>query len=144
VVPSHQPDPSHLTLAPERTGDIRQWAAPAPAPAPVRAGAAVRFDTGQVIDIVGVVLLGRDPAVNPGEVATCVPVQDSEMSLSKTHLAVAPGDDGVVLTDRFSTNGAFIVGDDSVERVIAPGIPVNVGFGTTLRLGRRYARVDRT
>jgi predicted component of type VI protein secretion system len=102
----------------------------------------VRLDDGRVIDLSGLVLVGRDPAPAPGETPTqLVSVDDPERSVSKTHLAVGQDGGTIWVLDRNSTNGTRIVDGSGVESALPPGEPVPVQPGCSVRFGARTLTV---
>ncbi|MFP7761262.1 RDD family protein [Marisediminicola sp. LYQ134] len=102
----------------------------------------LRLDTGASIPVSGPIFLGRDPdpADHPG--ARSIPVPDPSRSMSKTHLLVRPVGDGLEVVDWHSTNGSALT-HDGVDRELAPGVPVSVVDGDSIRLGDRVADVVR-
>ncbi|MFN8074049.1 MAG: FHA domain-containing protein [Kineosporiaceae bacterium] len=149
------PPPSSPLLPPppgDRAGDlavdrtVRRGiapveAAPAPAAVPAPPVPAVVLDSGERVDVDGVVLVGRDPAPAPGESgARLVRVADPGRSVSKTHLSLHPGDGVVWLVDRHSTNGVELV-EDGRSRRAEPGVPLALREGVVARFGDRELRV---
>lgn len=144
-------------------------APPVPAPVPVSAGPRVpvpagrahstvvgtappgqgswrlHLDSGDEVDVVGLTLLGRDPAGRPGEtVAALVPLTSADMSVSKTHAQVDRAADGsLVVVDRGSTNGSVLV-RRGVTRHLQDGRPATLLDGDVLRLGDRRLDVRLT
>lgn len=141
--PSAAPADLPLDTAPTRVG--RPAPAPAGAAQPAGAGEFVlELDSGQRIDVEGVLLLGRNPsAVGSLAGARAVPITDETWSVSKTHLAVRPVEQGIEVVDHNSTNGTFVWHDGS-ERRLVPGEPSLVPPDHTLRFGDRTAVVRRS
>ncbi|MFC8040434.1 RDD family protein [Paenarthrobacter sp. NPDC057355] len=111
----------------------------------MRAGAAraqavlrIRVDDGQDIQLGGSVLLGRNPAAQPGEVVEqLLPVSDPGRSISKTHLHLRVDGDGVWVTDRNSTNGSAVTTPDGLQTRLTPGEASFVRPGSTVHFGDR-------
>ncbi len=119
------------------------------APAPSGSGAGVRavtvelvLDSGDTVAVTGGgIVLGRAPATGPSDVEVApVPVADPSRSISKTHWALLREGDRVMAAERGSTNGSTLVRAGS-ETPIAPGRPVEVRDGDTIRFGDRHAVV---
>ncbi|WP_394279719.1 RDD family protein [Microbacterium sp.] len=147
-----------VPLAPSPAAPAAAPAAPVPTPAvtpapvptakravvaePV-AGYALRFDTGQRVEIAGPTLLGRDPDAGAQPGAALASVADESRSLSKTHALVRVVDGGMEIVDWHSTNGCAVI-RGGVERELEPGIPALVVEGDGVRLGDRHAEVIRS
>ena len=72
-----------------------------------------------------------------------VPLQSSDMSLSKTHAQFQVVADGVlVVTDRGSTNGSFLL-RQGAARELPPGRPTTLLDGDHVRFGDREMAVSR-
>lgn len=162
VVPRPAAVPPPVLQAPQAPAPAREWrpgrrradvppgqveAAPAAAPpAPVAAGTGwrLRFDTGEDVEVRGLVLIGRGPQARPGEaVAHLVPLRSGDMSVSKTHAQVQPAEDGsLVAMDRGSTNGSVVV-RRGVPRHLSPGRPMTLLEGDVVRFGDRAMEVLR-
>lgn len=100
------------------------------------------LDTGERVEVRGTTLFGRAPAAAAGEgEAQLVRVPDDTRSVSKTHLAVMPARRGVFAVDRASTNGSAIIRNGS-ETALAPGHPVELQAGDTVRFGDRTLSVE--
>ncbi|MGP0222596.1 RDD family protein [Paenarthrobacter sp. NCHU4564] len=155
--PSHDPNQWHPPAAPRHTTPAPATFQPA-APAPVtvhpdddvertqlRPGTArvqavlrVRIDDGQDVQLAGSVLLGRNPAPQPGEsVEQLLPVPDPGRSISKTHLHLRVDGDGIWVTDRNSTNGTAVATPDGIQTRLTPAEPVFVRPGSTVHFGDR-------
>lgn len=103
----------------------------------------LRFDTGAIIQVAGSTLIGRDPAPSSGEESfACVVVDDPDMSISKTHLSVVPVANGVLVTDRGSTNGSFVLSANGQARRIAPHASEHVGQGGAVQVGNRVFHLE--
>jgi len=132
--------PTSATPAQQRRPDP---AASASAPSGA-SGWSVRLDTGEELAVDGLTLLGRGPQARAGEsVSRLVPLQSSDMSVSKTHAQLQVADDGtLVVMDRGSTNGSVVV-RRGVPRHLSPGRPTTLLDGDVLRLGDRTLEVSR-
>ncbi|KUM40424.1 RDD family protein [Arthrobacter sp. EpRS71] len=98
----------------------------------------IRVDDGQDIQLGGSVLLGRNPAPQPGEsVEQLLPVTDPGRSISKTHLHLRVDGDGVWVTDRHSTNGSAVTTPDGLQTRLNPGEARFVRPGSTVHFGDR-------
>ena len=87
-------------------------------------------------------LIGRDPAAADGEsVDHLLPVTTDSVGVSKTHLLLEIGVDGIAVTDRRSTNGVRVVhADGSVERCV-PGVPLPLAAGDAVHFGGRHITI---
>lgn len=98
----------------------------------------IRIDDGQDVQLGGSVLLGRNPAPQPGEtVEQLLPVSDPGRSISKTHLHLRVDGDGVWVTDRNSTNGSAVTTPDGIQTRLHPGEASFVRPGSTVHFGDR-------
>lgn len=103
----------------------------------------VRLDDGVSVALGAFNLLGRDPAAGPGDpLATLVPIDDADRSVSKTHLALRTDSDGLSVVDRGSRNGTAVV-REGVEVPLIAGVEVHVGDGSEVRFGDRSFVVER-
>lgn len=131
--------------APPTGGTPAQPDRPDAVPAPAGpSGWSVRLDTGEELAVDGLTLLGRGPQARAGEsVSRLVPLQSSDMSVSKTHAQLQVADDGtLVAMDRGSTNGSVVV-RRGVPRHLSPGRPTTLLDGDVLRLGDRTIEISR-
>ncbi|MFJ5955630.1 RDD family protein [Paenarthrobacter sp. NPDC092416] len=156
-IPAYDPNQWQPPVAPRPAAVVQQ---PEPAggnPAPdahvdddmertrIRAGAVrakavlrIRVDDGQDVQLGATLLIGRNPAAQPGEVAEqLLPVSDPGRSISKTHLHVRADGDGVWITDRNSTNGSAVTTPDGIQTRLHPGEAVFVRPGSTVHFGDR-------
>lgn len=125
VVPSHPDDDVERTQM--RPGTAR-----------AQAVLRIRVDDGQDVQLGGSVLLGRNPAPQPGEaVEQLLPVSDPGRSISKTHLHLRVDGDGVWVSDRNSTNGSAVTTPDGIQTRLHPGEAVFVRPGSTVHFGDR-------
>ena len=121
---------SRSTVGPQRGADV---------------GWQVRLDDGRVIDIDGLVLIGRAPTARPDEAASQLisAGADSRM-VSKTHLALGTDHRGLYVSDRGSTNGTAVSGEGGQLEPCAPGDRVRLREGQSVSFGDRYFEVRRT
>ena len=110
---------------------------PRAAPAP-RSELVLVFDDGTRLPVSEPGLLGRSPAVAPGESPVrLVPLVDESMRISKTHAAYGVDDGSLWVADRSSKNGTFMELPDGSSRQLTPGIRTPVPAGATVALGGR-------
>ncbi|HEY1134218.1 MAG TPA: FHA domain-containing protein, partial [Nocardioides sp.] len=104
----------------------------------------VTFDSGETFVVSGLGLVGRKPDARAGEqVAHLVPLQSTDMSLSKTHAQFHLSAEGsLVVMDRGSTNGSFI-NRGGVARELTAGRAATLVDGDVVRFGDREMRVTR-
>ena len=104
----------------------------------------VAFDTGEELDVEGLVLVGRRPEPRPGEpVGRLLALASSDMSLSKTHAQFQVVPDGaLVVMDRGSTNGSVLVRGGLFKRLDG-GRPATLKHGDRVRFGDREMTVAR-
>ncbi|MEO6714439.1 MAG: FHA domain-containing protein, partial [Mycobacteriales bacterium] len=96
------------------------------------------FDRGVTLTIHGYALIGRSPTPDPGDPpAQLLPIEDRELSISKTHLAVGIDDRGFWVSDRHSTNGSAVTGPDRERVRCVPGQRYYVLPGSTVHIGDR-------
>jgi hypothetical protein len=90
------------------------------------------------------VLLGRDPAADPGRPeAAAITLSDPARSVSKTHALVEVIEGRVIVTDLHSTNGTRVLMPDGETRELDPGRGAEAPNGATLLLGEFAVRLDR-
>ena len=107
-----------------------------------RASRLVPLTGGAPVELSSTTVVGRDPdniSEYPG--AACVPLNDANRSISKTHAVLAPAPGGLWLTDLHSTNGTRIEEDGRVT-VAKPGESIPVPTGATIVLGSAAYRVE--
>ena len=103
----------------------------------LRAGATVLvIDEETRVPVTSAMVLGRNPGTETG--VTVVAVPDLGRELSKAHVGVTQGDDGVVrITDLASTNGTFINGEP-----LTPHTPRVLEAGEVVFVGGHHFRVE--
>ena len=104
------------------------------------------WDNGEVHQLVGPVLIGRDvasdEAVVAGELAPMVPSGQND-SMSRVHAELRTRDGELVVVDRGSTNGTFIWDEPAKAWQRLPaGEPHVVRTGTVLAFGERTATFE--
>ena len=100
--------------------------------------AEVVWDTGRPVRVVGRVLIGRDPAASPDEVADqLLPVTTDSVGVSKTHLQLDVSAAAMTVTDRHSTNGVRVIRPDGSVVKCEPGVPTPVRTGDVVHFGGR-------
>src|SRR5690625_1870265 len=130
--PSPRDDEVEMTRL-VRPGQARRAYSPT-APEPVQARISV--SDGQVVDIRGTTLVGRNPAPRPGERAvTLLSVKDPERSVSKTHIILGLDARGLWMADRTSTNGSIVTLADGQQIVCMPEQQVRVTPGAKIQVG---------
>ena len=143
LAPQHSSAPQAAPVAPQRAAaahpdDDVERTQMRPGTARAQAVLRIRVDDGQDVQLGGTVLLGRNPAAQPGEnVEQLLPVSDPGRSISKTHLHLRVDGDGVWVTDRNSTNGSAVTTPDGLQTRLQPGEAVFVRPGSTVHFGDR-------
>ncbi len=127
TLPAYQPTPTH---------------GPPPAPPTTHVDTSgalmISFDTGQreYLPAGSAAVLGRSPS--PVEATdTCIAVPDPDGAVSKSHLRVEHGRDGVWLTDLGSTNGTEMLDDSGTTTPLHAGARTLLAEGDRVRVGRR-------
>lgn len=101
------------------------------------------FDTGEVIEVAGMGLIGRRPEPRPGEhVRHVISLPSADMSVSKTHAQFHLADGVLVVMDRGSTNGTSLI-RRGVSRALPSGRPATLLDGDRVRFGDREMVVSR-
>lgn len=96
---------------------------------------------GVVIDILGTIVVGRAPSADLVPEATAVPIEDEELSMSKSHASLTVTDKGLFVEDLDSTNGVHIVREGE-DVAVGARTPTLVQAGETLLLGDREFTVE--
>lgn len=97
-----------------------------------------RFDTGQRLTVAGTLLVGRDPEPGTEFVsAELLAIDDTALSVSKTHLVVRFHDGKTEVMDLGSTNGTQIVDPSGKLTLLEPRQAVAVDSGATVKFGDR-------
>ena len=152
-VPAPIPEVAAVAAAPRQQLGYPLVPEPRPAAAEPAGGAhaapraarwRVSFDTGESFVVDGLALVGRRPAAHNGEqVRHLVELPSSDMSLSKTHAQFQVAADGaLVVMDRGSTNGSFLV-RQGVPRGLPAGKAATLVDGDHVRFGDREMTVVR-
>ena len=91
---------------------------------------------GQVVDVDRPVIIGRAPVAPAADAdAILLTVPSPSHDISRTHVRVAPGPQGLDVTDLHSTNGTILVSPDGAAVRLAPGERVRLEAGSTIDLG---------
>jgi hypothetical protein len=141
-VPPTSPTPPLPAAAPTSPAPEERIEAPTPSPQP---GAwRLRAPGGLEVLLLRPVVLGRDPAADPGRPqAAPISLADPARSVSKTHALVEVVDGRVMVTDLHSTNGTRVLTPEGEARELEPGRAADAPNGSTLLLGEFAARLDR-
>ncbi|MDR6685981.1 putative RDD family membrane protein YckC [Arthrobacter sp. 1088] len=136
--PRQVSNPQPAPVAPAHPDDDVEKTQMRPGTARAEAVLRIRVDDGQDVELGGTVLVGRNPAPQPGEAAEqLLSVSDPGRSISKTHLHLRVDGDGVWVTDRNSTNGSAVTTPDGLQTRLHPGEAVFVRPGSTVHFGDR-------
>lgn len=123
------------------TGEARIQA---PTPSPQPGAWRLRAPGGLEVLLLRPVLLGRDPAADPGRPqAAPIRLADPARSVSKTHALVEVVEGRVMVTDLHSTNGTRVLTPEGEARELVPGRGAEAPNGSTLLLGEFAVRLDR-
>ena len=110
--------------------------------AALRAGRRIRLDDGSVLDLIGVLVIGRDPRP-PAHLPQARPVAlvDPTSSISRTHLAIGIERGAIWVSDLGSVNGTELVSATG-RRVVGSGERVEISADTVVEFGERSLRLD--
>ena len=98
----------------------------------------LNFDTGLQVPVEPFMLIGRDPEPAAGEPrAALVPIDDVDLTVSKTHLSLKITNGQIWVTDRGSTNGSALLGAKGQVTPLEPGTETLVQADNTVRFGAR-------
>ena len=98
----------------------------------------LNFDTGLQVPVEPFMLIGRDPEPAAGEPrAALVPIDDVDLTVSKTHLSLKITNGQIWVTDRGSTNGSALLGAKGQVTPLEPGTETLVHADNTVRFGAR-------
>ena len=102
----------------------------------------LRPDWGPAFSPGSFTLVGRAPEARPEDPqAQLIPVEDPELSVSKTHVALGVDHGGFWLRDLGSTNGTFRLDEHGGATRCAPEEVVRIPVGGRFRLGKRVVVV---
>ena len=140
--PGIAPTPGLPAAAPTAPAPEERIEAPTATPQP---GAwRLRVPGGLEVLLLRPVVLGRDPAADPGRPqAAAIALDDPARSVSKTHALIEVVDGRVVVTDLHSTNGTRVLTPEGEARELEPGRGADAPNGSTLLLGEFAVRLDR-
>lgn len=104
------------------------------------------WDNGEVYELMGAALVGRDVALDEsvisGELAALVPGGQND-SMSRVHAELRPSGRDMVVVDRGSTNGTFVWDDGTKTwQRLPPGEAHVVHLGAVLAFGERTATFE--
>jgi hypothetical protein len=110
-----------------------------------RAAAALEFSTGERVTVTGTGLVGRMPSAGPGErIGKLVRIDDPKGTLSRTHFAYGPTDDGGVwIVDQHSSNGTWLIDDAGNETECEAGTKQTIAAGTRVEFGDHWLIVQK-
>ncbi len=96
------------------------------------------------IPLLGPIVLGRDPVAPSISIsAQPTPLEDSAMSLSKTHTLIEPSAAGATITDLHSTNGTFLLLAGGQDERLEPGVARHLEVGQPIRIGKLRVQLYR-
>lgn len=99
-------------------------------------------DDGQRIPVDKATVLGRNPVAPEGfDGSRLHPLQDTTMSVSKTHAVVGPDPDGVWVQDLRSTNGTAVTTANGMRTAVPSGGRLVAGHGAVVHIGKVAFRV---
>jgi len=99
----------------------------------------LQFSTGENSTVFGTGLIGRNPAVQPGEsVDQLVAIVDPGKSVSKTHLEFGQSAGVFWIVDRFSANGTVVRQPDARPQRLDPGKRQILARGTRVDIGEQF------
>lgn len=103
----------------------------------------VTLDDGRTLDVTEETLIGRSPSAAPGEHAVLVTVEDATKTVSKTHLALGRGADGLYVQDRGSSNGSTVTDRSGHFVWCFSGDKVALHEGDIVSFGAHWLEIDR-
>lgn len=101
------------------------------------------FESGLEFYIDREAIIGRGPAQRHATTATARPLVLADLSrtVSNSHVRVIPAEAALLVTDLGSLRGTEVRHPDGSHTTLAPGTPVAVTSGSSIRLGQRVAKV---
>ncbi|WP_241993039.1 hypothetical protein [Cryobacterium frigoriphilum] len=109
------------------------------APRPDGVRFVLQFSTGETVNVHGSGLIGRRPLPQPGEVFDhLVQIQDSGMSVSKSHLEFGQHGGQFWVSDRFSGNGSVLQRPSEGPLRCEPGRRYLVPRGSRVDIADQY------
>jgi hypothetical protein len=135
-----QPEPQAEHEAKQQEGDLEPSVLAEPDPLPFLGERFVlQFSTGESVTVRGTGLIGRNPAMEPGEyVDDLIAIVDEGKSVSKTHLEFGQQDGVFWVSDRFSTNGTVVRLPGSAPRRCEPQHRYLVDRGGRVEIGDEF------
>ena len=119
--PTQPPPPPVTQSAPEPPAE--------PAPAPT-----LQFGDGRQVDVIGQLMIGRDPAP-PADAPPTDVVKVNDVTVSKTHLCVGVTGEDVWIEDLHSRNGVSIVASNGEVTIVDPGRRMVIDIGDQVVVG---------
>ncbi len=114
------------------------------------------LDGDQVLELTGLILVGRNPQARPsgvqeslvdglseGQEPQLIKVSDRARTVSKTHLAIGVDADGPFAVDCESTNGSAMTDIDGNYRLLGAGQQVRLDHGDVLAFGDHRIQLRR-
>jgi pSer/pThr/pTyr-binding forkhead associated (FHA) protein len=103
----------------------------------------LQFSTGENAIVFGSGLIGRNPALEPGElVDQLIAIVDGGKTVSKTHLEFGQVEGRFWVSDRFSANGTIVRQPDTRPQRLEPGRRLQVARGTRIDMGEQFVVVS--
>jgi hypothetical protein len=103
----------------------------------------LQFSTGENSIVFGSGLIGRNPALEPGEfVDQLIAIVDGGKTVSKTHLEFGQVEGQFWVSDRFSANGTIVRQPDTRPQRLEPGRRQQVARGTRIDMGEQFVVVS--
>ncbi|MET0692284.1 MAG: RDD family protein [Propionibacteriaceae bacterium] len=110
---------------------------------PLELGWVAVLDDDREVEVLGLVLLGRNPQARPGEDdAELIKVADDTRTVSKTHLSLRVDANGLFVMDRGSTNGTTLTDSTGASRPCPAGDVVPVRADSIVSFGDHWLRVE--
>jgi hypothetical protein len=107
----------------------------------VRPSFKVVIDDGSTHIVGGPTLVGRNPADDEGRQSGLIAVDDPQLSISKTHLALDIVNGALWVEDRHSTNGTQVIDPDGAISNLSGGEWSRVAPGSTIAFGDRSMKI---
>jgi hypothetical protein len=110
---------------------------------PLDVGWVAVLDDGREVEVLGLVLLGRNPQARPGEEdAELIKVADETRTVSKTHLSLRVDASGLFVMDRGSTNGTTLTDSTGASRPCPAGDVMSVRADSIVSFGDHWLKVE--
>lgn len=103
----------------------------------------LQVSTGETVWVAGTGLLGRRPLPQPSEhFDQLIQINDTGMSVSKSHLEFGQDEGRLWVSDRFSANGTIIRRPDGSAVRCEPGRRYLVPKGSRVEIAEQFFMVD--